>query len=244
LTVKNDCSLFAFGSHNKKRPDNLVLGRTFDGHVLDMVEFGVRNFRPVESFKDAVAKRMGSKPAMVFTGDAWDNIEILGRLRNLLIDFFRGDVVDDICLAGLDHVMVVTAPDVPAGDVPGQAAVGSSILLHLRHYHIAFTKSAGGGAPSVELHPIGPAMDLAVRRSKLASPDLWKAALKKAKQNVTKKVKNISSSEMGDKLGRIHLGRQDLSSMQVRRVKALREPRGKRKAEDEAGADSGSDDED
>ncbi len=28
---------------------------------------------------------------------------------------------------------------------------------------------------------------------------------------------------MGDKVGRIHVGRQDLNSMQVRRVKALRD---------------------
>jgi ribosome production factor 2 len=49
-----------------------------------------------------------------------------------------------------------------------------------------------------------------------------------------KKVKNITHNEFGDTLGRIHLGRQDLSSMQVRRVKALRSSGGKRKrGEDE-----------
>lgn len=31
----------------------------------------------------------------------------------------------------------------------------------------------------------------------------------------TKKVKNVSENQFGDKLGRIHLGRQDLSSMKV-----------------------------
>lgn len=31
----------------------------------------------------------------------------------------------------------------------------------------------------------------------------------------TRKVKNISANQFGDKLGRIHLGRQDLSSMKV-----------------------------
>jgi ribosome production factor 2 len=42
LTRKADCSLFALASHSKKRPNNLVLGRTFDARLLDMVEFGVR----------------------------------------------------------------------------------------------------------------------------------------------------------------------------------------------------------
>lgn len=32
---------------------------------------------------------------------------------------------------------------------------------------------------------------------------------------VTKRVKNVSENELGDKMGRIHLGRQDLSSMKV-----------------------------
>jgi len=41
ISTNYDCSLFAVGSHQKKRPNNLVFGRTFDGHILDMFEFGV-----------------------------------------------------------------------------------------------------------------------------------------------------------------------------------------------------------
>jgi hypothetical protein len=41
LAGKNDCSIFCVANHSKKRPHNLVVGRTFDGHVLDMVELGV-----------------------------------------------------------------------------------------------------------------------------------------------------------------------------------------------------------
>ena len=48
--VKYDCSLFAVGSHQKKRPDNLVLGRIFDGHILDMFEFAVEDFKGSEAF--------------------------------------------------------------------------------------------------------------------------------------------------------------------------------------------------
>jgi ribosome production factor 2 len=51
LTSKNDCSLFAIGSHSKKRPHNLILGRTYDGHMLDMVEFGVEAHVALETVK-------------------------------------------------------------------------------------------------------------------------------------------------------------------------------------------------
>ena len=42
---RTDSGLFAFGSHSKKRPDNLVLGRLYDQSLLDMIELGVEGFR-------------------------------------------------------------------------------------------------------------------------------------------------------------------------------------------------------
>ncbi|CAM9501752.1 unnamed protein product [Choristocarpus tenellus] len=205
LMAKNDCSLIAFGSHNKKRPNNLVLGRTFDGHVLDMIELGLVSFSGSSQLR-GMAKRVGSKPAMMFMGDRWGRSEEYRKLQNLLIDFFRGEVVGQIALAGLDHCMVCTT-------------VGDNVLL--RHYHIGFKRS-GSKVPSVLLTDTGPSMDLVVRRTSFAAKDLWKAAVKKPRVSEPKKVKNVSSNSMGDKMGRIHLGRQDLSSMKVRRVKALR----------------------
>jgi ribosome production factor 2 len=44
---KNDASFFVVGQSNKKRPDGLVLARTFDGRVLDMCEVGVEGYVPI-----------------------------------------------------------------------------------------------------------------------------------------------------------------------------------------------------
>ena len=41
MCKKTDAPLFMFGSHSKKRPDNLVIGRTYEHKVLDMVELGI-----------------------------------------------------------------------------------------------------------------------------------------------------------------------------------------------------------
>jgi ribosome production factor 2 len=70
---------------------------------------------------------------------------------------------------------------------------------------------------------MGPRFDLFFRRTKFASADLLKIATKKPQALAPKKLKNITRDELtGDKLGRIHLEKQDVYTMQTRRVKALR----------------------
>jgi len=50
FSLKTDCSLIVYGSHSKKRPDNLLLGRTYDHHIYDLVEVGVENYKSMESY--------------------------------------------------------------------------------------------------------------------------------------------------------------------------------------------------
>ena len=54
---------------------------------------------------------------------------------------------------------------------------------------------------------------------------MWKDALRKSKVGEEKTKKNVSTDIMGDKLGRIHLGRQDLSELQTRKMKGLKRSR-------------------
>lgn len=41
------------GSHTKKRPHNLVLGRFFDGHLYDALELGVEGYKSIKAFGNA-----------------------------------------------------------------------------------------------------------------------------------------------------------------------------------------------
>jgi ribosome production factor 2 len=85
---------------------------------------------------------------------------------------------------------------------------------------------------------MGPNMDLSLRRSTLAGDDMWKAALKTPVTATVKKTKNISRTSMGDKVGRIHMKKQDLNNMGVRRMTVLRSTTGskkRREREEEAG---------
>ena len=38
-------------SNTKKRPNNIVMGRMFDNHLLDMFEFGIENYESIVSIK-------------------------------------------------------------------------------------------------------------------------------------------------------------------------------------------------
>lgn len=58
---KSNCSLFAIGMHSKKRPNNLVMGRLYNFHMFDMVEFGIKGFAPISSFQGAQIAQLGNK---------------------------------------------------------------------------------------------------------------------------------------------------------------------------------------
>lgn len=93
LSRANDCSLFAFGSHSKKRPHNLILGRCFDYQVLDMLEFGVdpasmKTIETMHRFRKSTAQS-GLKPSFVFVGDEFEHNTDLARAKNLLLGGIR-----------------------------------------------------------------------------------------------------------------------------------------------------------
>lgn len=224
LCDKNDCSLFALGSHNKKRPNNLVIGRLFDRHTLDMYEFGVERLQPISSFRGP-KKGLGSKPMMLFVGDAWEHDEDLARRRLVLLDFFHGIEVEKLNLKGIDHVIVMTA------------APGTPAKIFMRTYSVALSRAEGTRLKS-ELMDMGPHMDLVCRRTQEASPDLMKAAMKRPREAKAAKVKNVTRNALGDKVGRIHMKPQDLDNMQVKRVKALRS---RKRSSTGSGGDSGDD---
>ncbi|KAF9591564.1 hypothetical protein IFM89_004618 [Coptis chinensis] len=93
FSQKTDCSLFVFGSHSKKRPDNLVLGRTYDHHIYDLVEVGVENFRSMNSYSydKKIAPKVGTKPFFAFIGEGFESVEELKHLKEVLLDLFRGE---------------------------------------------------------------------------------------------------------------------------------------------------------
>ncbi|KAG7460696.1 hypothetical protein MATL_G00201440 [Megalops atlanticus] len=200
FSKKSDCSLFLFGSHNKKRPNNLIFGRMFDFHVLDMIELGIEKFTSLKEIKRSTCPE-GTKPLLVFAGEAFDMDNEYKRLRSILTDFFRGPTVPSVRLAGLEHLLHFTA-------LEGK--------IYMRSYKVLLKKS-GCRTPRIELEEMGPSFDFVMRRTHLASDDLYKTAHRQPKALKPKKKKNISHDAFGTKFGRLHMQKQDLEKLQTRR---------------------------
>ncbi|XP_071818470.1 ribosome production factor 2 homolog isoform X1 [Apostichopus japonicus] len=214
---KNDTSLFVFGSHNKKRPHNLVMGHLYDYHLLDMFELGIESFQSMNSFKNTKLT-VGSKPCLVFAGELFNSDHSYKRLKYFLINFFRGPMVQNVRLAGLEHVLSFTAVD------------GKVVLKSYK----TLLKKSGTKTPRVELEEIGPSMDLVMRRTHLATTDLYKRSLKVPKTAKPKKRKNISIDAFKTTHGRVHMEKQDLGNLQTRKMKALKRVREEKKQKEAA----------
>lgn len=217
FSKKTDCSLFLFGSHNKKRPNNLIFGRLFDFHVLDMIELGIEKCVSLKDFKIGKCPE-GTKPMLVFAGEAFQTDTEHKRLKSLFIDFFRGPTVTAVRLAGLEHVLHFTALD-------GK--------IYMRSYKCMLKKS-GCRTPRMELEEMGPSFDFVLRRTHLASEQLSHLAHRQPRALKPKKKKNISHDAFGTKFGRVHMQKQDLSKLHTRKMKGLRKRRGEAVAQEES----------
>lgn len=206
MCYKKEAALFGVSSHSKKRPHNIILGRTFDYGILDMIELGADNYKAMSEFQN-IKVLAGLKPCLIFNGPSWDLNKELKQLKSLFIDFFHREKVESIRLQGLEHVLSFTATNDGA--------------IYLRSYKVSLKKS-GQRTPRIELEEIGPSIDFKLRRAKLASDDLYKEASRVPREVKPLTKKNISRDAFGSKLGRIHMGKQDINRLQTRKMKGLK----------------------
>lgn len=194
----------------------------------------------------------GNRPLLHFASEQFEANPRLAQVKSMLLDLFGGgEASDALCLAGIEHVVSVTLGPTPhtTAAAPSTSAAAQPEALpsvHLRVFAVQLLAS-GVRTPRVELQPHGPSLDLVIRRHTDADPDMLKHALKRpklAKKDVEsglgKKRKNFEVDEMGDRRGKIHMGKQDLGKLQTRKMKGLR--KGGDDMDVDADADGGEDD--
>ncbi|ETO36334.1 hypothetical protein RFI_00731 [Reticulomyxa filosa] len=250
--------LFIFGNHSKKRPHNLVIGRCFNYQMLDMFEFGIdpKTFKPIKIHKEnkktkIIQKlkdessidggdksfRVGSKPCLVFQGEAFNNDDRLKKIRNLFMDFYRGDTLLKINLLTVDHVITFTAVSFKSDSLKDAhlehlGIDEDAMCILIRHYHVELHQSSDPKEPYVHLHEIGPRLDLYSRREEHAPDELQEASRMKPSRTLTNKKpkqKNVKHNILGERVGKLYINRSDqnLAKLKTKKIKAL-----KRNAED------------
>ncbi|KAL8798831.1 MAG: hypothetical protein Q9182_006353 [Xanthomendoza sp. 2 TL-2023] len=229
FSQKNDASLLLFGSHSKKRPHCLTWIRCFSGQVLDMLEVYVikDTARTLAQFNGEKCK-VGQKPLLSFSGAQFESpvANQYTLAKSIFTDFFRGGESATVDVEGLQLMINFAAGE--------DALDGSPPKIHMRCWRIV-TKRSGQKVPRVEVEEMGPRIDFTIGRTREAEASVWKESMKKAKGVEAKSKKNIETDLVGDKIGRIHLGKQDLSELQTRKMKGL-------KREREVEVDEGADD--
>lgn len=225
----NDCSLFALVNHTKKRPDNLIMGRTFGFRILDMFEFAIQHFKPMALFPNRPHSPPGSAPLLVFQGLDWP-----AHLQSTLLDWFRlPHDIKHLNTAGVDRVIVLTLKSVRESTDDGESGV---TRISFKHFEVRLRKrkstaqvdeaneenSVETPLPSSHLMEIGPSFELVLRREQTAPDSMRSEAMRKPKDPAApRKKKNVSTDDLGDKIGRVHVGRQDLSDLALARMKGL-----------------------
>ena len=234
FSEKNDASLMVYASHSKKRPHCLTFVRFFGFKVLDMVELLVdaETLRTLQQFKNKKAA-VGLKPLLSFSGSAFDSptANAYTLIKSTFTDFFKGPDVDNVDVEGLQYMINISVDEEESPNVKP--------MVHFRAYLLKTRKNpASPTIPKVDVEEMGPRIDFRVGRIREADPEMWREAMRKPKNQEAKTKKNVETDVIGDKVGRIHVGRQDLSGLQTRKMKGLK--RGRDVVDDEevfAGAD-------
>jgi ribosome production factor 2 len=225
FSSRNDASLIVFGHTSKKRPHCLTVVRFFNHVVLDMAELYINpdTFRSISQFKTPKVP-VGLKPLISFSGDVFASpLPTKWTLaKSLLLDLFKGSDASSLDAEGLRFMIHFSAG--------AESDENADPAIHMRVYRIATLRS-GQKVPRVEVTEMGPRMDFRVGRIKEADESLMNQALKRPKMLKERTRKNIELDPMGDKIGRIHVGRQDLGTLQTRKMKGLKRDRDETVAE-------------
>ena len=141
--------------------------------------------------------------------------------KSSLLDFFRGPELKSVDVEGLQYMICVSA----MGDEEDESLGRLAPAINIRCYMIS-TKRSGSRMPKVEVEEMGPRVDLRLGRVKEAEEGKMKEAMKRPKTTEPRPKKNIETDLLGDKVGRIHVGKQNLDKLQTRKMKGLKRRRG------------------
>lgn len=209
LCTKNNTTFFSLSSHNKKHPMDLTMGCLYDHQLLDSFEFEVINFIPMSYFKESTTINSDLKPIIIFQGELFESDFNYDRLKKFLIDYFQLYDKENIIISEMRRIIVVSIEN-------------DEKVVKIRNYQINGDLSNKNSLPKIQLVEIGPSFDLKERKFSLADEVLYKKALKQPKAVKEIKEKNIEKNKiLGEKRGRIHMQKQNLKAVSLKKYKKI-----------------------
>ncbi len=209
LCTKNNTTFFSLSSHNKKHPMDLTMGCLYDHQLLDSFEFEVTNFIPMSYFKESTTINSDLKPIIIFQGELFESDFNYDRLKKFLIDYFQLYDKENIIISEMRRIIVVSIEN-------------DEKVVKIRNYQINGDLSNKNSLPKIQLVEIGPSFDLKERKFSLADEVLYKKALKQPKGVKEIKEKNIEKNKiLGEKRGRIHMQKQNLKAVSLKKYKKI-----------------------
>lgn len=208
LSKKNDASFIVIGTHVKKRPNTLVFVRMFDYQVLDMLELSIENSMPMMEFKNEKCS-LGLKPMLLFSGTLFESSAKYRLCKSMFLDFFHNQQTERLDVEGLQYAICFLTQE-PTDKEPFPP-------IFFRVYMVKNIKTG-----KVELEEMGPRYDFFIQRIHEADEKMMKEAMKKPKKQEPKIKKNIDIDKMGNKIGQIHLVKQNIDQLQTRKFKGLK----------------------
>lgn len=204
LAEKNLCPLFCFGTHSKKRMNNLIFGRIYDKDILDMFETSIKNLKgDIDNSLKLVD--VIQKPILLMQGDLFELNPDFQRMRNFFHDFFCTKYENNLVSIqnNLNFVISITGK-------------GEKELL-FRFY----IKERNG-----EMKKLNFEFDLEIKRTKLAAKNIYDRAIKERLREIRilkqKFLKNTKKNTIGETMGTIHIRQQDIRTLRLKKIRKLK----------------------
>lgn len=182
LMKKKKAALFI----NVTKDQRLVMGRTFNDEVIDMVEFTIDSYRSVSSFGCA-GPELHAKYYVIL-----QNIND-SRMENLIVDLFNMKSAK-VCLESIRYAWVFAKSEV------------GYVLKYVRILR------------DLSVEDCGPMFEMALARSYHCDEELYKKAI----DEPVRSRKGVKTNEFRDKVGKIHVDKQDLRDVRLRRTRGYK----------------------
>ncbi|KAK6588651.1 hypothetical protein RS030_3410 [Cryptosporidium xiaoi] len=239
LAYKHGAAISIFANSSKKHPFRLIFTRYYDSNIMEMYEFNVLSHRGI--FTNIDLPKYGSKPIVICQGSPFESNEVYKSLRNMFLDLFSGPILrgSKVSLKGFDHLVLITAYELNEEKVKSDSIVSnrneSNIVIDIRNYVINLGKKESSdltyfysdekliqnGSPRASITQIGLKIKMELIRHKTPEKSMLKSALAIPNEIKVKKIKNIKTNVMGETVGKIHIGKQDLSMLNTPHASVL-----------------------